>query len=260
MATTDPTPTNIAIATGATALAAPTAVSDFRTVVNAFMTAAQLKAQTTAAFLEQVTAGIGNGALSGGAISAGSGLSVSVAALTALVGTYVNVTTATVVGSLANGALNYIYLYQDGTFTSNTSGTLPSSAGGHGQAMQWGTATTAGGVVTAVAQTRDWFRLAGAIGTATAVAGAATLDANRGKVTSEALTTAAGSDYVLTLTNNRVTAASVVVASVDNGTNSVEGLSVQRVTPAAGSVVIRVRNTHSSSALNGSIKVSFAVL
>ena len=96
-------------------------------------------------------------------------------------------------------------------------------------------------------------------GTASAVAGAATLSKQSGVITSEALTTAAGSDYVLTLTNSLVAATSRVFASVNNGTNTVEGLDVQRVTPGAGSVVIRIRNTHAASALNGTIRISFVV-
>lgn len=96
--------------------------------------------------------------------------------------------------------------------------------------------------------------------TATASAGAATLHASAGTVTSEALTTAAGSDYVLTLTNTNIASTSHVFASVDNGTNTTEGLAINRVTPSSGQVVIRVRNTHASSALNGTIKVNYLVI
>lgn len=96
--------------------------------------------------------------------------------------------------------------------------------------------------------------------TATASSGAATLNMPMGVVTSEALTTAAAAAYTLTLTNSKVAAADVVVASVANGTNTQGIPVVGRVTPAAGSVVILVYNLHASQALNGTIKVSFAVL
>lgn len=99
-----------------------------------------------------------------------------------------------------------------------------------------------------------------AIVTATATAGAATANGGWGVITSESITTAAGADYVLTLTNSAVTANSVVLATAANGTNTTEGLAINRVQPSAGSVIIRVRNTHASSALNGTIKVAFAVL
>lgn len=104
-----------------------------------------------------------------------------------------------------------------------------------------------------------WFAVGGA-GTATATAGAATLSQLSGKITSEALTTAAGADYTLTITNTLCAAGDLVFASVDNGTNTTAGISVQRVTPGAGTIVILVRNTHASAALNGTIKVSFMVV
>lgn len=96
--------------------------------------------------------------------------------------------------------------------------------------------------------------------TAAATAGAATLNKTQGAITSEALTTAAGSDYVLTLTNSAVAAADMVIAEVQNGTNTTEGLSVHRVQPASGSCVIRVRNTHAADALNGTIVIKFLVI
>jgi len=95
---------------------------------------------------------------------------------------------------------------------------------------------------------------------ATASSGAATSHAHVGLITSEALVTAAGSDYVLTLANNKITSDSVVMATASNGTNTTEGLAVNRVQPANGSVVIHVRNTHASAALNGTIKVAFHVV
>lgn len=96
-------------------------------------------------------------------------------------------------------------------------------------------------------------------GTATAAAGAATLDKKRGKITSEALTTAGLASYTLTLTNPQVKAADVVTASLANGTNTQGTPTIGRVTPAAGSVVIVVYNLHSTQALNGTLVVSFDV-
>lgn len=96
--------------------------------------------------------------------------------------------------------------------------------------------------------------------TASATAGAATLAKTQGKITSESITAAAGADYVLTLTNTKIAATDIVLVSVANGTNTTEGLAVNRVQPAAGSAVIRIRNTHASAALNGTIVVSFLVI
>jgi len=96
-------------------------------------------------------------------------------------------------------------------------------------------------------------------GTASAVAGAATVSKQAGVVTSEALTTAAGATYTLTLTNTLVAATSIVLASVSDGTNSQGTLTVGKITPGAGSVTIGVRNAHATEALNGTIKIAFAV-
>ena len=96
-------------------------------------------------------------------------------------------------------------------------------------------------------------------GTATATAGAATLNTQTGIITSEALTTASGSAYALTITNSKVTTSSIVTASVQNGTNSVDNYYVQRITPGSGSVTIVIYNA-SGGALNGTIKVSFIVM
>ena len=95
-------------------------------------------------------------------------------------------------------------------------------------------------------------------GTATASSGAATLANRFGIITSEALTTAAAASYTLTITDTQINAADIVFASVKNGTNTQGITVVQSVTPAAGSVVIKVANLHASEALNGTIKISFA--
>jgi len=95
-------------------------------------------------------------------------------------------------------------------------------------------------------------------GTATATTGAATLANRFGKVTSEALTTAAGAEYTLTVTNTAMSAEDIVTASVAYGTATAGSPVVTRVTPADGSVVIIVQNVHASAALDGTIVISFA--
>lgn len=121
--------------------------------------------------------------------------------------------------------------------------------------------TVAGGAITALADPPGKYvrAVAPPPGTATAAAGAATLHAPAGVVTSEALTTAAGAEYVLTLSNSLVTAGSVVVVSLAWGTNNVGPVYVSRVTPGAGSVTIRVLNAHPSSALNGSLRLAYSL-
>lgn len=96
-------------------------------------------------------------------------------------------------------------------------------------------------------------------GLATAVAGAATLSKMAGTVTTEALVTAGGADYTLTLTNKTIAANDIVIPVVNNGTNTTAGITVCRVTPSAGSVVILIRNLN-AAALNGTLKISFLVI
>lgn len=95
---------------------------------------------------------------------------------------------------------------------------------------------------------------------ATATTGAATADGGRGIITSEALTTAAGAVYTLTLTNSSIAATSLVFVSVGNGTNSAGSPALTTVVPAAGSAVIKIQNIHASNALNGTLKVSYFVV
>lgn len=94
----------------------------------------------------------------------------------------------------------------------------------------------------------------------TAAAGAVTLNARAGKVTSEALTTAQDAIYTLTITNAKVSAADLVFASVANGTNTQGSPRIGRVQPGAGSLVVQVVNAHATAeAFNGTIVVSFMV-
>lgn len=97
-------------------------------------------------------------------------------------------------------------------------------------------------------------------GTATATAGAATLTKVAGKITSEALTTAAAATYTLTLTDTEIEATDLVFASVAYGTSTTGTPAIARVTPSAGSCVIVVQNIHASAALNGTIVISFFVV
>lgn len=115
------------------------------------------------------------------------------------------------------------------------------------------------GSIRSDANTRtETFQLGSGTKTATAVTGAATLDKASGKITTEALTTAAGAAYTLTLTNSQIAAADTVYAALAWGTNSAGLPVITRITPAAGSVVIIVSNMHATVALNGTLVISFA--
>lgn len=94
-------------------------------------------------------------------------------------------------------------------------------------------------------------------GAATAVAGAATLNNRFGKVTSEALTTAAAASYTLTLTNSQVKAGDIVVASASYGTATTGEPVVTRVAVTDGQIVFTVKNVSAATAVNGTIVVNY---
>ena len=96
--------------------------------------------------------------------------------------------------------------------------------------------------------------------TATATAGAATLNKNSGIITTEALSTAAAATYTLTITNNQITVNDQVQVVVWFGTSTTGQPVLLRSTPGAGNVVIILKNIDGAAAFNGTLKVGFAVL
>lgn len=98
------------------------------------------------------------------------------------------------------------------------------------------------------------------VGTGTAASSAVTINQALGTITSEALTTAAQASEDLTLTSDKITASSIVLCSVADGTNT-QGIPViGTVVPAAGSCVIKVENLHASQAFNGTVVVNYTVM
>lgn len=97
--------------------------------------------------------------------------------------------------------------------------------------------------------------------TVTAAAGAATLNAFAGIVTTETLTTAQNAIYTLTLTNEYIKADSVVFVTVEDGTNTQGTPMIGQVKPGAGTLTVEVINKHATAeALNGTLKLRFFVV
>lgn len=163
---------------------------------------------------------------------------------------------ATVTTTVTDGTTTYIWGCSDGNLRKTSSSTQPTGYTGSGSCLLC-SATASGGTATIDISAQQLSTIGNKVN-ASATAGAATANADKGTVTSENLTTAAGSSYTLTITNNRINAASLVFVSVANGTNTASEITSQRVTPAAGSVVIIVKNT-GSAAWNGTLKISFFV-
>jgi hypothetical protein len=94
--------------------------------------------------------------------------------------------------------------------------------------------------------------------TATASAGAATLNKSSGIITTEALTTAAGAAYTLVLTNNQIAAGDLAVVSVDaNGSTGTPHVSSAKTT--ANTLTVVITNIHATVAFNAALKIAFAI-
>jgi hypothetical protein len=98
------------------------------------------------------------------------------------------------------------------------------------------------------------------IGAATAAAGAVTLHEVAGKLTSEALVTAAGAAYTLTLTCRHIHAKSLVLASIQQGTSTTGEPDIRTITITEGQAVFKIQNEHATVALNGTLIVAFLVI
>lgn len=95
--------------------------------------------------------------------------------------------------------------------------------------------------------------------TAKAVSGAAVAHGEAALITSEALTTAAGATYTLTLGNEDIQPNSVVLAAIYNGTNTQGDPSLATVAVSLGKAVISIVNRHASQALNGTLQIAVLV-
>ncbi len=74
-------------------------------------------------------------------------------------------------------------------------------------------------------------------------------------VTTDSLTTAAGSSRAITITNSQITAASGIQAAWVGGTNT-GGTPVIKAVPGAGTLTLTLYNNHASAAFNGTFVVS----
>lgn len=95
--------------------------------------------------------------------------------------------------------------------------------------------------------------------TSTSAAGAVTLNAKAGIITTETITTTGQSVYTLTITNSSITATDLVLASVGNGSNTTGIAAISSVVPTAGVLTIKVSNaaTTATNPFGGSLKIAF---
>lgn len=98
---------------------------------------------------------------------------------------------------------------------------------------------------------------------ATAAAGAVTLNKMSGVITTEALATAAGAEYVLTLTNTNITYADQVYASVgfvSSTTGTPVVTRIQQTAVTGNPVQIHIQNVHATAPFNGTLEINFFIV
>ena len=140
----------------------------------------------------------------------------------------------------------------DSTFNADGASTFGSTLGITG-------ATTAAAITSSGLVTAATAKLDTGTKTATATAGAATLNKASGIVTSEALTTAAGATYTLTLTNSTIAAGDIPQVTLDsNGSAGIPIITSAKCT--ANTLTVIVTNIHASAALNAAIKFAYMIL
>lgn len=98
-----------------------------------------------------------------------------------------------------------------------------------------------------------------AAATGTGGTSTATLSKPLGVITTDAITTAAAADHVITVTNTIVTTASVINVTV-NKNGSTGWPVITSVEPGSGSYVIRITNAHASAAFNAALKLMVHVV
>lgn len=98
-----------------------------------------------------------------------------------------------------------------------------------------------------------------AAGTGTTSSNAVTINATQGLVTSESLTTAAGSAQEIVVTNNKVSAGDVVLVTRSGGTSTTGTLEINAVC-TANTLTITLTNRHATAAFNGTFILSFLVV
>lgn len=93
----------------------------------------------------------------------------------------------------------------------------------------------------------------------TASSNALTIHGQQGVVTTEALTTAAGSAQAITITNNKVSVGDIVVVTRNGGTSTTGTLEINAVC-TANTLTITLTNRHASAAFNGTFILGFLVI
>ena len=91
-------------------------------------------------------------------------------------------------------------------------------------------------------------------------ANAVTASGNAGVITTSSLTTAGGATYVITWTNTKITANSVIGLTIQGGTNNATNNITFICVVGAGSATLTIYNNTVATALNGTLLIGYSVL
>ena len=89
---------------------------------------------------------------------------------------------------------------------------------------------------------------------------AVTASGNAGVITTSALTTAGGATYVITWTNTKITATSVIGLTIQGGSNNATNNITFTCVPGAGSATLTIFNNTAATSLNGTLLIGYSVL
>ena len=93
----------------------------------------------------------------------------------------------------------------------------------------------------------------------TEASNAVTASGMAGLLTTSSLSTAGGGSYAITWTNTFISSTSVVLVTIAGGTNTTENITI-KVAPGSGSATMTIYNNTASTALNGTIFISYLVM
>lgn len=101
--------------------------------------------------------------------------------------------------------------------------------------------------------------LASDVGTVTTTSEAGTLNDLMGRVTTNALNAIAGATESIVITNNKVAAGDIVLATINGGTSAGTPI-LDRAVATANTITFTIRNIHASAALDGTVIIGYTVI
>lgn len=145
------------------------------------------------------------------------------------------------------------------TATPFVSGNFPAASGTGGLFVDSGAAPGSFANLTAANTFSGAGQIILAKANGTEAANVVTASGNAGVITTSALTTAGGATYVITWTNTKITATSVVGLTIQGGSNNATNNITFTCVPGAGSATLTIFNNTAATSLNGTLLLGYTV-